>query len=492
MNYKLEELSAIEIGSLVRNKEITALEVINYFIDRITLRNASINAFTYTKFEEARSEAIKLDKRIANREKVGLLAGVPFALKDFLPNKKGWESSHGGVKSMIAIDEIDSEFTKAMEKEDAIAIGKTNAPMFGFNVLCENKLYGVTSTPFMVGRNSGGSSGGSASAVADGLVPIAEGTDGGGSIRIPACYCSLVGLKPSVGLVPSVCRPDAWAATHPYCFDGCLTKTVDDTALMLTLMKRFDPLDPLSVDYKDINYLKEVNKGVKGFKIAITRGFDLFPCEKEISDKVFETAYKLKAEGAIVEEVKFNFKNTCEEIIDQWCKGISFDSTIELSILKEQGLDLIKDHRDELSEEFVQYFEKVSKSTIFDVYKFNCVRTNIIDALEEVFNDYDIIISPTCGAFPPVNGKNCDTKVPDYINDMKVNLFGHVHTMLTNFSGHPSCAVPCGLSKENLPIGLQVSGKRFKDDEVLRVAKTLEKINPWNDYYQLPLNRKQG
>ena len=217
-----------ELGDMVNNKEISPVEVIDYFQKRINQRDPSLNAFTYTKFDEALEEAKSLESRIMKGEYCGPFAGVPIGLKDFLPSKKGWTNSHGGVKSLIQVDNCDSEFYKAAKKLGAIAVGKTNAPAFGFSGACYNKMYGATSNPFDITRTSGGSSGGSAAAVADGLLLFAEGGDAGGSIRIPAGWCNLFGFKASVGSIPSYCRPDGWAATHPYCCNGALTKCVRD------------------------------------------------------------------------------------------------------------------------------------------------------------------------------------------------------------------------------------------------------------------------
>ena len=183
---QLEYLSAAEIGREVNAGHISPTEVVRYFEQRIAGGNDDLNAFVYTKFEEAEAAAKQLEDHIAKGEEVGPFAGVPFALKDFLPSKKGWTHSHGGVKSLIREDPVDSEFTKAMEAAGGIALGKTNAPAYGFRGTTDNKLYGPTRNPFDLRYNAGGSSGGSAAAVAGGLVPIAEGGDAGGSIRIPA------------------------------------------------------------------------------------------------------------------------------------------------------------------------------------------------------------------------------------------------------------------------------------------------------------------
>ncbi len=163
---QLEYLSAAEIGREVNAGHISPTEVVRYFEQRIADGNGDLNAFVYTKFEEAEAAARQLEERLARGEDVGPFAGVPFALKDFLPSKKGWTHSHGGVKALIREDPVDSEFTKAMEAAGGIAIGKTNAPAFGFRGTTDNHLYGPTCNPFDHRYNAGGSSGGSAAAVA--------------------------------------------------------------------------------------------------------------------------------------------------------------------------------------------------------------------------------------------------------------------------------------------------------------------------------------
>ncbi|MCR5275534.1 MAG: hypothetical protein K6E26_09270, partial [Clostridiales bacterium] len=163
---ELEKLSGVELGKEVRSGHITPTEVIRYFQARIEKRNPSLNAFTYTKFDDAFSDAKALEEKLLHHEEVGPLAGVPVGLKDFLPSKKGWTNSHGGVKSLIREDPEDSMFYIAAREAGAIAVGKTNAPAFAMRGTCDNYLYGPTRNPFDTKFNSGGSSGGSAAAVA--------------------------------------------------------------------------------------------------------------------------------------------------------------------------------------------------------------------------------------------------------------------------------------------------------------------------------------
>lgn len=483
---ELEYLSATEIGSMVNRKEISPTEVLKYFEERIKVRNPSINAFVYTNFEDAYKEAKSMEERLAKGEDCGVFAGVPVGLKDFLPSKKGWTNTHGGVKALTRIDEADSEFYKAARKLGAIAIGKTNAPAFAFRGLTDNYLYGATSTPFKVGYNSGGSSGGTAAAVADGLIPLGEGSDGGGSIRIPAAMCGCFGYKASVGSIPSVCRPDGWTATHPYCFNGAITRNVEDAAHIYQEMIHYDPRDPLSLPIQHnllaaLHYLGDL----RGIKIALTYDFNLFKdVDPKIVDAVKKSAEALKDIGAIVEEVNFNFgKYDLKTLADLWCKAISIDTALDMHFWKEEGLDLLKDYRDQLPDPFVYWNEKAFNLNVLDVRAFNDARTAILDAHEDIFEKYDIIIAPTTTCLGVKNSE----KKGETLGSSENGTIGFCETFLENFTGNPAASIPVGIA-DGFPIGMQIIGKKFRDEDVFRVAKMLENVQPWN--YDIPKSRK--
>ena len=489
LSMELEKLSAIQLGELVNTKKISPIEVIKYFIDRIERRNPSINAFTYTKFDEALEEAKKLETRILAGEDVGLFAGVPVGLKDFLPSKKGWTNSHGGVKSLICEDVADSEFWKAANKLGAIAIGKTNAPAFGFSGACQNKLYGATRNPFDTSRTSGGSSGGSAAAVADGLLGLAEGGDAGGSIRIPSGWCNLFGYKSSLGTVPSICRPDAWTATHPYCFNGALTRTVEDSAAIMSKMARYDPRDPISLPINaNKNFVELMNKSVKGKKIAFTFDFNLFAVDPEIKDIVFDAAMKLTDAGIKVDVVNFNWKHSLDFMSHIWCWSISVDTALDMVQWKQEGLDLVRDHRDELPQEFIEFNDIASNIDIFDFRVFNEVRTDILDNFETIFERYDYIISPTAICKPlPISNRGRCIEVAGKILNPSYNFIQFAETFLVNFVGYPAASVPAGFTSDNCPVGMQVIGKQYHDEDVFALARTFEQIQPWS--YDKAFNR---
>lgn len=487
----LEYLSAVELGTLVNKRELKPLEVLEFFENRIQERNKRTNAFVYTKFEDAKKEALRLEKELMEGKYLGPFAGVPFGLKDFLPNKPGWQSSHGGVECLISTDTCYSEFCKAMEKAGGIAVGKTNAPAYGFRGVTDNRLYGPTSTPFNIKYNSGGSSGGSAAAVADGLVPIAEGGDAGGSIRIPANWCNLFGYKPGLGTVPSVIRPDAWSATHPFCFNFGLTRNVEDAAVLLDYMAYYDPRDPYSSTQCtggefQRTVLNTDTSFLTGKRVALTLDFDLFEVEEEIRNMIKTTVEGLEKEGCIVDLIPFNFKYNAEQMSDSWCQSLIFDSVIEIEEDKRNGRDYIKEHPEQFPEEIQYWIEKCKNSTIQDLYNFNLIRTDILDNFRDKLDTYDFIISPVSCCHPALNASDRNTKGPASINGKEIDpLIGWSLTYLVNFIGYPAASVPIGLSKDGFPVGMHVIGDKFKDMDVLRFSRAFELLHPWETNFKL-------
>lgn len=487
---KLNELSGAELGRLVNSHEISPVEIIDNTEESINQINESINAFVYTRFDEARDRANQLENRLMKNEDVGPFAGVPAALKDFLPSKKGWTASHGGVRCLKTVDDEDSQFCKAIEQLGGVVVGKTNAPSFGFRGLTDNYMYGPTSTPFKIGYNSGGSSGGSAAAVAAGLVPFAEGGDAGGSIRVPSAWCGVFGFKPSAGIVPSVCRPDAWTATHPYCCGGPITRTVEDAAIILETMMDFDPKDPISVPIVHKQFSNLMNSGIRGMKIGVTHDFDLFPTpDDEIVLAVRDCAKLLREGGAQIHSAHFNIDWSLKEVEQAWLTGICLDTAIDMEIWKKNGFDLDKDHHEDLPEEFFKYNRIALASNAMDYRKFHEIRTNILDSHVSVFEKCDVIIAPVTGCLSVRNARNGDTRGPKVIGGQEVDdLIGFAYTYLENMTGYPAASVPFGFSKEGLPIGVQVIGRRYFDEDVLKVARVIEQLRPWRDSYKRIFN----
>ena len=283
---ELAYMSAAELALRIRRRQLSPVEVVDAFLARIEARNPSINAFVYFGFEDARQRAKEAEQALMSGAALGPLHGVPAAIKDLFDFKPGWVSTFGGVRALKNnVVDFYCAFAERIEKAGAILVGKTNSPVMGFRGTCDNYLFGPSRNPFNPAKNSGGSSGGSAAAVADGMLPLAEGTDGGGSIRIPASWCGVYGYKQSFGRVPFVARPNAFAGAAPFLFEGPITRTVEDAALALTAVAGYDPRDPHSID-EQVDFTAATRRSIRGWKIAYSPNFDVFPMDRRVTDVV--------------------------------------------------------------------------------------------------------------------------------------------------------------------------------------------------------------
>ena len=486
-----EHLSAVDLAADIKAKGISPVEVMDDCIAAIEARNPSINAFTYTAFDEARAKAIEAEKVLMRGDADGAFFGIPTAAKDFLPGVPGWPGTTGGVKALShQKDPGYGCFTKAMVDEGAILVGKTNAPSFAFRGTCDNKMFGATSTPFKVGYNSGGSSGGSAAAVGDGILLVAEGTDGGGSIRIPAAWCGCYGYKASVGTIPATVRPNAFSLTHPYTWDGPLSRTVKDSAYVLQAMARFDPFDPVSLDRGERDFAAALDKPLKGWRIGFTPGFGIFPVDPEIKDMVAAAAQRFVEAGAVVEPVEFDISRSHFELAEAWCRLISISGLESIEALKGGGIDLLRDHADDVPAEFVYWINDAYRRGYVDYNADDVVRTEIYDALQTAFQTYDLVISPVTACHPVPNVPGGITAGPTELGGEKVEpLIGWCLTYFCNFTGHPAASIPAGLSKDGFPVGMQIIGRRWADEDVLAASAAFERIQPWAKIYRVTAER---
>ncbi|WP_409300076.1 amidase [Peribacillus sp. SCS-155] len=493
LSSEMAYMSVADLKSNMSKKELSPVDVLEGVIARIEERNESLNAFVHLDFKGAREAARKAEQQLMSGEEVGIMHGIPTALKDLFDFKPGWPSTFGGIRALRDyIAEFYCVYAERMEQTGAILVGKTNSPVMGFRGTCDNYLFGPSRNPFNLAKNTGGSSGGSAAAVADGLLPIAEGTDGGGSIRIPAAWCGLYGYKASFGRVPFVARPNAFGGINPFLFEGTLTRNVEDAAIGLSALAGYDSRDPFSLDEK-VNYMAALNKSVKGMKIAYSPDFDVFPVDKEVAAVVRKAVKVFEEAGAHVEEVKFGITRDQRELSDIWSRLILPTNIDTLENFKAQGLDIMKDHRDDLPPQYIDWLEKGYKMTVLDMNRDQHMRTEIYDAIQNVLNKYDLIITPTLASMPVDNANDGNTLGPSQINGVEVDpLIGWCLTYFTNFTGHPSASIPAGLSKDKLPVGMQIIGRRYAEVDVLAASAEFERLKPWKSIYDICKVREIG
>ena len=489
MSEELPWMSAAEVARQIRQRRLSAVEVAEATIERIELRNPSLNAFVFKGFEDARRAAAAADRAVKAGADLGPLHGVPSAIKDLFDFKPGWPATFGGIGALKDnITDFHCLFAERIEAAGAILIGKTNSPVMGFRGTCDNYLFGPTCNPFDTSLNSGGSSGGSAAAVADGLVPIAEGTDGGGSIRIPAAWCGVYGYKASYGRVPHVGRPNAFQGEMPFIFEGTLTRNVEDAALALDVLAGPDSRDPTCFLDK-AQFGPAVRRSIKGWRIAYSPDFDVFPVEEAVAKTVAAALPAFSDAGASVEQVKVGIKRSQRELSDLWCRLMMPINVAGIESLKAAGIDLMKDHPTELPPEYRHWLEIGYRMTARDVWADQSMRTEVYDAIEAVLAEHDLLITPTLACMPVKNAADGNTLGPREINGVEVDpLIGWCMTYFVNFSGHPAASIPAGMVN-GLPVGLQIIGRRGADDAVLAASAAFERMKPWHETYRLCAQR---
>jgi amidase len=487
---ELAYMSASELALRIRRRDLSPVEVIDAFLVRIEARNPSITAFVHLGFEDARKDAKAAEQALMSGAGLGPLHGVPVAIKDLFDFKPGWVSTFGGVRALKNnVVNFYCAFAERIEKAGAILVGKTNSPVMGFRGTCDNYLFGPSRNPFNLAKNTGGSSGGSAGAVADGLLPLAEGTDGGGSIRIPASWCGVYGYKQSFGRVPFVARPNAFAADAPFLFEGPITRTVEDAALALTALAGYDPRDPYSLD-EQVDFTTATRRSIRGWKIAYSPDFDVFPMDRRVTDVVGQAVRAFEEAGAQVEEVKVGIKRPPKELSDLWCRLIMPLNVQTFEILKRGGLDLLKDHRDDFPPQYLRWIDVGYRMSALDFFEDQETRSEIYDAIQGVLNRYDLLITPTLACLPVDNANDGNTMGPTTINGEEVDpLIGWCLTYFINFSGHPAASIPAGLSDDQLPVGMQIIGRRYADADVLAASAVFERLRPWQDTYRICAER---
>ena len=486
---ELAYLPATELAAQLRARRLSAQEVLEATCARIEARNASLTALVFEAFEEARAATRALEARVRRTEAPGRLYGVPTATKDLYGYVPGWPATLGGIRALRDYRPPQrSLWAERVQRAGAIVLGKTNSPVLGFRGTTDNALFGPTRNPFDTRFNSGGSSGGAAAAVADGLLAFAQGTDGGGSIRIPASCCGLYGFKGSFGRVPIVGRPNAFAGASPFRFDGVLTRTVADAALVISVLAGPDARDPFS-SAEPLDWSGALDCGVGGLRIAYTPDYGGFPVDARVRAVVAGAARAFEEAGARVDEVSLTLPRDQRELSDVWCRMVLPAHVAALDALRAEGFDLRGEHAGDLPPQQHDWLAIADGLTTRDMVRDQIARSEVYDALLGALATHDLLIGPTLCCLPPRNASDGNTTGPGEIEGVAIDeLIGWCPTYLANFSGHPAASVPAGLA-EGLPVGMQITGRRGADAAVLAASAAFERVRPWSGLYEIPAGR---
>jgi len=456
----------------IREGEVSPTDVVETHLDRIDDRDEEINAYVTVTDDLAAETAAEAERALEAGDDPGRLAGVPVALKDLRQLKEGVPHSFGSklIGEMGYVAPRTSADVDRLENAGAAVLGKTNVPEFGHKGVTDNRYVGATASPFDTSVNAGGSSGGSAAAVAAGMAPAAVGSDSGGSIRIPAAGCGVFGLKPSFGLIPVDSRPNAFGTATHHTVQGPLTRTVEDAALLMDVMAGQHPADPASVPV-EVDFLGALDRSAEDLRVGYSPDLGVFPVEDEVRSVVEAAVEDLRAAGATVERVEVDHGESMDDLAAAIETTFSTSLVGATAVLREAfGVDL-REYPDQVSDSLLDLLEVGDRKSVADVAATGIPRTELFDAVQEVLGTYDLLATPTLSTA----GMELHS---DRGTEWELAL-----TWPFNWTSHPAASVPAGLTDDGLPVGLQLVGRRYEDDAVLAGSAALERERPWIGSY---------
>lgn len=476
VNTPITSLSAASIARGVREGWLTPTEVLEAHLERIDERNDRTNAFVTVTEELAREMAADVEAAIERGEPLGPLAGVPVAIKD-LADVEGVRTTSGSLLFEDRIAEADSPFVARLRAAGAVLVGKTNTPEFGLGTTTDNRVAGPTGSPFDPDRVSGGSSGGAAAALGESLVPLAPGSDAGGSIRIPASFCGVYGLKPTYGLVPNVGRPNAFASHTPFSHVGPMARTVEDAALSLDVMAGAHPRDPFSLPATE-TYRSAVDRSIDGMRIAYSPDMGTYPLEPGVRETIEDAVEAFERAGATVEAVDPDLGHDAATIVEAYYTMATVRWGSLFDDLERQGFDPYGEDRDRLRPYIVDLVMDAEEPTSREYKRADVIRTDVFDGLVDLFAEYDLLATAAVGTTPFPHGEE-----PTRVDGVEVDPYrGWLLSQPFNFTGQPAASIPAGFL-DGLPVGLQLAGPRLADADVLAASAAFERQQPWHDRY---------
>ncbi|PYM86261.1 MAG: amidase [Candidatus Rokuibacteriota bacterium] len=453
-------MAAADLAAAIARRKISPVEVVDVVLARIEALER-LNAYVTLDAEGARHAARAAERAVMRKgARLGPLHGVPFSVKDLVVTK-GVRTTFGTPIYKDNVPTEDAPMVARLKAAGAIMIGKTNTPTFGWIGATHNPLFGATRNPWNLERTPGGSSGGAAAAVAAGLAPLAVGTDGGGSIRIPASFSGIYGLKPTFGRIPIHPPSAAWSLSHV----GPMARTVRDAALMLQVSAGPDERDASSLPAPGVDYVKALRGGVKGLRVAYsdTLGYAEV-VDPEVREACGKAARAFRELGCRVEEIDPGWPSPFAAWRAIFAGGIA------------TRLASYTSERDKIDAGLLRIVDEALKSppTAFVQAFFD--RLAWLDHPRRLFEGYDLLLTPTLARPAFAVGLDNATEIAGRpVPEWAWSPF----TYPFNLTGQPAASVPCGFTKGGLPIGLQVVGRRFDDATVLRASAAFEAARPW-------------
>jgi len=451
-------LGANELAVMLRMKKLSAREVMEAHLRQIERVNPKVNAYvTMVDGERLMSMALAADEAIARGASLGALHGLPVAVKD-LTETKGIRTTFGSPLFKEFVPEHDAIIVERMKNAGAIVIGKTNTPEFGMGSQTTNRIFGATLNPYDLTKTCGGSTGGGAVALACGLTPLASGTDMGGSLRNPANFCNVVGIRPSPGRVPN--DASTWLAWSTLSVSGPLARDVTDCALLLSAQAGFDRRSPISIDQSGSQFREPLGRDFKGVRVAMIKNLGL-PWEPEVL-AAFRTQRKVfESLGCIVEEAEPDLRDADECFLAwrHWGFELAFGNTVTA-------------HPEKINAFGHWHVEEGRKLTGPYLARVEAKRTALYHRMREFMERYEFLVLPVNQVLPFDVNKLYPTEIAgvpmeNYIAWMK-------STYYISIVGNPALSVPCAFSETGLPIGIQIVGRHDDDWGALQMGYAFE------------------
>ncbi len=453
-------LPAARLARLIARHEVSPVEVVRASLARIAVVQPKLNPFCFVYEDAALRAAAEAERAVMRGDALGPLHGVPIAIKDFTPTA-GLTTTRGSAAFRDFVPDADALIVRRLRGAGAIMVGKTTTPEFAFSSFTRSPTWGDTLNPWDPTRTSGGSSGGSAVAVATGCVALAEGTDMGGSVRIPAALCGIVGLKPSLGRIPMDILPT--------CFDlishfGPLARTVEDAALFLSVTEGPDESDILSqIAPAPVG---DLSRGVAGLRIALSSDLGYIDVAPDVAANLLAVAETLREAGAIVDEVDLG-----------WTVDVfHVHSALWQVYLAAAFGHLLDEHRDRMDPDVVAIIEAGRRLDAVSYRKLDGARTDHWRALARILQRYDAMICPTMARTAPLaSAHDADFEIITGGRLAGLDMTG----AFNNVAQCPALSVPSGRGTDGLPTAVQIIGRRYDDGMALRVGAAIERLRPW-------------
>jgi len=454
---------ATELAALIRAKKLSPVELTRAVLARIETLNPVLNAFCTPTPEIALADARRAEDAVMGGQELPPLHGIPYSIKD-LAFTKGIRTMGGSHIFAARVPDVDAPFVARLRAAGGVMLGKTATPEFGWKGTGDSPLTGSTRNPWNPAMTTGGSSAGAGAAAAAGLGPLHHGSDGAGSIRIPAAFCGVFGLKPSYGRVPQYPVSNNDSSTH----NGPLTRTVADAALMLSVMAGPDELDRTSLPDAPADYVGRLRAGVRGLRIAFSPDLDTLRVDPDVAAVVRDAARVFETLGCAVEEVKTGFADSHEMIRMMWNAHEAGNYARYLPEWRgRMDPGLVASIENGLSVSLVDYIDMRGRKLAY------------WDSVRPLFERYDLLLTPSLSiAALPVGRINPEAwpQPPNAWDWIAWASFSYPF----NFTGQPAASVPAGFTPAGAPVGLQIVGRRFADLTVLQASAAFEDARPWN------------